>query len=321
VTSYRNEGYVLRVVGDEVEIAVEASPLVSRSRFTMPGSQLQTGIDPVARLARGVTGDALTHYEAISRVLGWVARNIEYDLDREQSQEATAVLERRSGYCTGVARLAVGLLQAVGIEAREVAGYVVGDDSESGGYHRWIEAYLPDRGWVFSDPLRSHHYVPANYLRLASEELLPDRGTEGLLIERHNSVETVDLSPLAAAGIRVRRNRDQQLAATLRVQITDFSTGMAELSGGTLRRVHALTDGQTTFVGLVPGVYQLRLLIPGQQVVEREIELAGRVRRTISLPSRLRQSDGPTQHGARGAGSRGVQTTTRGPEVPQGVRP
>ena len=34
--------------------------------------------------------------------------------------------------------------------AREVAGYVVDPDPGGrSGYHRWIEAYLPDRGWVF----------------------------------------------------------------------------------------------------------------------------------------------------------------------------
>ena len=320
VGAYHNEGYRLRMMGDEVEISVVAAPLVSNSLFEMPSLEGQ-GADPVLRLSRGVTGDARTHYEAISRILGWVARNIEYDLDREQSQEAHAVLDRRSGYCTGVARLTVALLRAVGIEAREVAGYVVGDEAEPGGYHRWIEARLPDRGWVFSDPLRSHHYVPATYLRLASEELLPERGTEGLLIERHNSVETVDLFPLAAVGIRARRNRDEQLAATLRVQIADHSTGIAELSGAALRRVHTLTDGKTTFVGLSPGVYHLRLLLPGRQAVEREIELAGRVRRTLSLPSLSRPPATSPGQDAQGFGSRGDQTTSRGPGAPRGVRP
>ena len=316
IRAYQNEGYRLRVRGDEVEIEVTASPLVSSSRFELPSLQ-GPAVDPVVRLARGVTGDARTHYEAISRLLGWVARNIEYDLDRDQSQDADAVLERRSGYCTGVARLTVALLSAVGIEAREVAGYVVADDEESGGYHRWIEARLPDRGWVFSDPLRSHHYVPATYLRLASEELLPEHGTQGLLIERQNTVDTVDLFPLAAAGIRVRRNRDQ-LAAMLRVQIPDHGTGIAELSGSALRRVHTLIDGKTTFVGLAPGVYHLRLLIPGRQAVEREIELAGRVRTTLSLPVLL----GPlSPSGARGRGGEVDQKTIRGPGAPRGDRP
>lgn len=287
VSNYTNVGYHLQWVDDEVHIEVEASPLISSSPFLLPEAPETEGSqeDPMARLARGLTVGVDTHYDAISRILGWVAREIEYDLDRDQNQEAVAVLERRSGYCTGIARLTVSLLRAVGIEAREVAGYVVGGGlSTPSGYHRWIEAYLPDRGWVFSDPLRSHHYVPANYLRLASEELALSRGTEGLLLERRDAVETVDLYPQAVPGITARRNWERQLAAALRIQIADQSHGVAELTGGSLRRLHTLIDGKTTFVGLAPGSYQLRLLLPDRPAVERAIELKGRVRQILSLP-------------------------------------
>ena len=287
VSNYTNVGYHLQWVDDEVHIEVEASPLISSSPFLLPSAPNpeEQENDPIVRLARGLTVGVDTHYDAISRILGWVAREIDYDLDRKQDQEAASVLERRSGYCTGVARLTVALLQAVGIEAREVAGYVVGGGlATPSGYHRWIEAYLPDRGWVFSDPLRSHHYVPANYLRLASEELALSRGTEGLLLERRDAVETVDLYPQAVPGITARRNWERQLAAALRVQIADQSHGMAELTGGSLRRLHTLIDGKTTFVGLTPGSYQLRLLLPDRPAVERAIELKGRVRQILSLP-------------------------------------
>lgn len=286
VADYSNAGYRLQWIDDEVHIEVEASPLISSSPFFLPEApEGKLSGDPIRRLARGLTVGVDTYYEAISRVLGWVSREIVYDLDRAQTQDAESVLERRSGYCTGVARLTVALLRSVRIDAREVAGYVVGGSPDApGGYHRWIEAYLPDRGWVFSDPLRSHHYVPANYLRLASEELELSQGTEGLLLERRNAVETVDLYPQAVPGITARRNWERQLAAALRIQIADQSHGLAELTGGSLRRLHTLIDGKTTFVGLDPGSYQLRLVLPDRPAVEREIELQGRVRQTLSLP-------------------------------------
>jgi hypothetical protein len=289
VDAYRNSGYSLRWVAEnELEVRVETAPLGSTSRFELPELRGEPE-EPVTRLARAVVGDASTHYEASSRLLGWIARNIRYELDRGEPQDAAAVLERRSGYCTGIARLAVALLRSVAIDAREVAGYVVG---EGGGFHRWIETRLPDRGWVFSDPLRSHHYVPANYVRLGSEELWPEKGTEGLLIERQNRVETVDLFPPAAPGIRARRNTDRQLAASLRVRTTDSSVGIAELTGASERRVHSLVDGRTTFLGLDPGRYQLRLLLPGGRVVEQAIELAGHVRETFSFPPRWQPASG-----------------------------
>ncbi len=280
VENYGNAGYLLRWVDDEIAIEVDTAPLASKSPFEAPeGDHART---PIERLARGLTVGAETRYEAISRVLGWVARDLEYDLDRSQPQDAESVLVRRSGYCTGIARLTVALLAAVDISAREVAGYVLSaEPGHPSGYHRWIEAYLPDRGWVFSDPLSTHHYVPATYLRLAAEDLEPARGIDGLLLERRDMVSTVDLYPLAAPGVTARRNSPRQLAASLRIRLEDQSTGTAVLEGGSARWTHALVDGSTTFVGLDPGSYRLRLLIPGRGVLESPVELPDRVRKAL----------------------------------------
>ncbi len=279
VEDYHNAGYRLRRLGDEVAIEVDTSPLESDARFEPPQASPR---DPIGRLARGLTAGAETRYEAASRILGWVASQLEYELDRSQPQGAEDVLARRSGYCTGVARLTVALLEAVGIPAREVAGYVVGSEpGQPSGYHRWIEVHLPDRGWVFSDPLVTHHYVAATYLRLAAEEVEPARGTEGLLLERRDAVTAVDLFPLAGPGVSARRNSPRQLAGALRVRLEDQSVGTAVLESPSGRWTHALIDGTTTFVGLDPGSYRLRLVVPGRGVYESPVELPDRVRKAL----------------------------------------
>ncbi len=288
VRDYENSGYRLRWVGDEIHIAVESTAIGSISRFTPPGRPCSVGgatDRAVCRLARSLTVGAETQYEAISRILAWMARSITYELDRDQPQNAAAVLERRSGYCTGVARLTVSLLRAVDIPAREVAGYVLPTDQgdPGSGFHRWVEAYLPDRGWTFSDPLRSHHYVPATYLRLASEELATEAGLDGLLLERRDGIDVVDLYPGAVPGITARRNSERRLAAALTVHVEGAHAGLAELTGSGKRRAHTLIDGGTTFVGLEPGCYELRLTSAGG-LVERRVDLDGRVRKTLSLP-------------------------------------
>ena len=281
VENYGNAGYSLRWIKDEITIEVDTAPLASDAPFE-PSRKVAGG--SVERLARGLTAGAETRYDAISRILGWVARDLEYELDRSQPQNAEAVLVRRSGYCTGIARLTVALLEAVDIPAREVAGYVVGSEpGRPNGYHRWIEAYLPDRGWVFSDPLSTHHYVPATYLRLAGEELETALGTKGLLLERRDTVATVDLYPLASPGVTARRNTDRQLAASLRIRLENQSTGTVVLEGASERRTHALIDGATTFVGLEPGSYRLQLLLPGRGVLESLVELPGRVRKALLI--------------------------------------
>ncbi len=292
ILPYANSGYRLWREGDEVRVEVDASPLESKSAFELPEQNRDKEMGDMARMARGLTAGSRTRYEAISRILGWVASSIDYQLDREQSQEAEAVLARGSAYCTGVARLTVALLGEVGIEAREVAGYVLGGalpgegaGDQGSGYHRWIEAYLPDRGWVFSDPLSSHHFVPATYIRLASEELIGQVPAEGLLLERAERLSSVDLYPAAVPGIRARRNHPRQLAAALRVEVDGEARGLAVLVGEGVRRTHTLTSGVATFVGLEPGSYRLRLLFPGRPALERVVELPDRIRRVYHLPA------------------------------------
>lgn len=291
VKDYENNGYRLRWQGDEVVVEVTAAPLASKTAYRAPATASAAAGDPVARLALRVATGSKTQVEAASRLLNWVARNIEYSLDRQAPQSAAAVLERRSGYCTGIARLTVALLQAAGIRSREVAGYVYGRAagfapgfSPAQGYHRWIEIHYPDVGWVYSDPLTSHNWVPASYLRLGSEQLDLGSGVDGLLIERRDQITPVDLYPGGALGVRARRNGDRQLAGALLVQVEDFAVGLASLEGVGLRRNHSLVGGAATFVGLDPGQYRLRLQIAGLPDYERDISVVGRERLTLSVP-------------------------------------
>lgn len=82
VEPYANAGYRLQRLDDAWEVEVVASPLGSRFPFSSGGPQ--RGV--VGDLAQRITAGAATRYEAVSRVLAWVARNVRYDLDRHASQ-------------------------------------------------------------------------------------------------------------------------------------------------------------------------------------------------------------------------------------------
>lgn len=287
IDDYENAGYRLLWRGGEAHVEVVAAPLGSAESFEprRPKSR-----DAVSRLAWAQANGAATRFEVASRILDWVSRHVEYRLDRSQPQSAAAVLERRSAYCTGVARLTVALLEAIGIEAREVVGYVAESGSgtvERGylerGYHRWVEIYFPDRGWVFSDPLTSHHYVPATYVRLASDQLEVTQGLDGLLLERDDRIAAVDVHHGSAAGVTVRRNSQRRQAAALFVSVReDVSAEGSKISGQVMLRGastlyrHDLTGGQTTFVGLEPGRYQLSLVALGRELARHVVELPDR---------------------------------------------
>ncbi len=285
VEPYQNSGYRVSIRNGVAEIEVELAPLASRDPFRRPR---EMGDDAVGQLARRLLADASSRYEAVSRVLSWVSREIEYDLDREQPQDPEAVLVRRSGYCTGIARLVVSLLERAEIPAREVAGLVVSGPAGEPSvlYHRWVEIEYSDRGWVFSDPMSFHNYVPAHYVRLASEELLPQPERDpAILRDRLDQRKVVDLAPLSPSGVSTRRNSDRQLAGSLAVQVEGGQSGVAVLEGQGKRLIKALVAGQSTFVGLEPGEYRLTVMIDGEEPLERELVFHDYVREAVVLSS------------------------------------
>ncbi|MCB1035266.1 MAG: transglutaminase domain-containing protein, partial [Acidobacteria bacterium] len=285
VEAYRNLGYELRREGERLRVLVDAVPLESTEPFELPKAEEGTD-DPVERLARALTAGSRNHYEAVSRILGWVSANVSYELDRQAPQNATAVLDRRTAYCTGFARLSVALLQAAGIRAREVAGMVLqGEPGGKAQFHRWIEVFYPKAGWAFSDPARSHHFVPATYLRLASSRVRVDGApTRQLLIRQADGLVPVDLYPHGSEAVRARRNTELQKASVLRITAQAGLDLEATLEGGGKTRRLALRRGEGTFLGLSPGTYRLRLAGEGYPSLAGSLRLAAGERRWFQAP-------------------------------------
>lgn len=282
VGSYANNGYRVERIGERARITVVAEALESSTPFTPP-SVVAPG--PVARLARAITAGSQDRYEAVSRLLAWVAANVHYQLDRDLDQSPEAVLARRDAYCTGYARLSVALLVAVGIEAREVAGVLLEPiGGAPAGFHRWIEVYYPDRGWTFSDPMASHHYVSAAYLPLTSDRAPAELPLSLRIVERQDGLWPVDRYDAASGRISARKNHSRQLGGTVRVELDGSADGVALLEGGGLRRRVDVARGAATFTGVDPGTYTLRFLGSGLPPVEARLLVTDRQRLVLRVP-------------------------------------
>jgi transglutaminase-like putative cysteine protease len=66
-------------------------------------------------------------------------------------------LEARCGVCQDFAHVFIAVTRPLGIPTRYVSGYLFretggGDRSLDGATHAWVEAFLPDLGWVGFDP-------------------------------------------------------------------------------------------------------------------------------------------------------------------------
>jgi len=80
---------------------------------------------------------------------------------------APTVLKRGTGSCSEFAFVYIAMSRAAGLPARYVGCVVVrGDDASADEvFHRWVEVYLPNYGWIPVDPSWREYPTPADEAR------------------------------------------------------------------------------------------------------------------------------------------------------------
>ena len=111
----------------------------------------------------------------------------------EYTPKSTAVdspidiaLENRRGVCQDFSHIMIALLRRASIPARYISGYIFQDPERkeekdiSGASHAWVEAFLPEAGWIGFDPT-NNSFVSDNHIRIAIgrdyADVPPTRGT------------------------------------------------------------------------------------------------------------------------------------------------
>jgi transglutaminase-like putative cysteine protease len=180
-----SDGAAIEVtVETTVERRVEriASPAGSRgvagaeradfSRFLGANERVVVGheiLDPIlAEIAEAVgNGDAATSARA---TYDWVVDNVEYKKVGTGwgNGDTFWACNERYGNCTDFHALFISLARTQGIPARFEIGFPVPSDrlaGDIGGYHCWVEFYLPETGWfpidaseAFKLPHRRDHF-------------------------------------------------------------------------------------------------------------------------------------------------------------------
>lgn len=215
---YDNDGYSLAVsVGNdgslELRVRVSDAPLESRAPFptVVPSDEALPKAPDRDAFARSLAEGSRTQAEAVRRVLLGIAAEVRYDPDRLRNQDPAAVFSTRRAYCVGFAELAVDLLRRIRVRARTVQGILRTEpgtdryEAEIGGtYHRWIEVWYPDRGWVFSDPWASVNGVDARYLAFDRRVLTRPKGLAVVEVMRPEGTLGYASVKAGATLVRVR---------------------------------------------------------------------------------------------------------------------
>jgi transglutaminase-like putative cysteine protease len=126
--------------------------------------QLPRVSERITALADSLVAGLDNRYDRVARVRDWFSRGFTYTLELPATAgEATLdsfLFDRRAGHCEYFSTAMVVLLRSVGIQAREVNGFLGGEWNEFGGYlavtqnqaHSWVEVWFPGFGWVGFDP-------------------------------------------------------------------------------------------------------------------------------------------------------------------------
>lgn len=135
---------------EESGIPVEVKEYLKSTRFLPTDGKVKD-------IALSITNDKQKISEKARAVYQWVVENTVRDPDVIGcgTGEVDKVLAKRGGKCADISSVFVSIARAAGVPAREVFGLRLGkkdDQDMTKGHHCWAEFYVPNYGWVPTDP-------------------------------------------------------------------------------------------------------------------------------------------------------------------------
>ncbi|HVA80237.1 MAG TPA: transglutaminase family protein [Candidatus Binataceae bacterium] len=131
--------------------------------------------DPLKKLfwmARPRMNEAVADF--VGRITGWIRGQFAYEPGATNVRsDLNHILQVGGGVCQDFAHLTIGVLRLAGVPARYVSGYLapivepesrrpIGEQAS----HAWIEALIPDAGWIGFDPTNGSRCTD-HHLRVA----------------------------------------------------------------------------------------------------------------------------------------------------------
>jgi len=126
--------------------------------------QLPRRLDPrIPALADSLTAGLDNRYDQALAIQRWL-QSFTYTRQLPATARETTLqhflFERRAGHCEYFSTAMVVMLRSLGIEARNVNGFLGGQWNDFGNYlvvtqneaHSWVEAWFPGYGWITFDP-------------------------------------------------------------------------------------------------------------------------------------------------------------------------
>ncbi len=128
-------------------------PREIKQSYLADGPKLQINDPFIKKAANEAVGGETNPYWMAQKINRYIQEKMRYELAGGWNT-APVVLKRGSGSCSEYSFVMIALCRAAGLPARYQGSVVIrGDDaSRDDVFHRWVEVYLPNYGWVPVDP-------------------------------------------------------------------------------------------------------------------------------------------------------------------------
>lgn len=151
-------------------------PEAIRQRYLENNDKYQFDHPVIQQGLKKAIGDETNAYWIFRKIFNFLIENMYYEMVGGWNTAPT-VLERGNGSCSEYSFVYIAMCRAAGLPARYVGSVVIRGDYAcmDDVFHRWVEVYLPNIGWVPIDPSGGDHSWPrdqANYIGHLSNRFL-----------------------------------------------------------------------------------------------------------------------------------------------------
>lgn len=117
----------------------------------------------ISRAVEEAVGDEKNPYWIARKIYNYLMDKMYYEMSGGWNTAPT-VLDRGNGSCSEYSFVYISMCRAAGLPARYVGSVVVrgDDDCMDDVFHRWVEVYLPNYGWIPVDPSGGDQDLPRN---------------------------------------------------------------------------------------------------------------------------------------------------------------
>ncbi|MEW5701820.1 MAG: transglutaminase domain-containing protein [Candidatus Zixiibacteriota bacterium] len=137
-------------------------PKEVRDLYLVDDTKYRTSDSFIVASTREAIGGEQNAYWVARKIFDYIIAHMEYEMVGGWNIGPT-VLKRGTGSCSEYSFVFIGMARSAGLPARYVGSVAIrGDDASTDDvFHRWVEVYLPNIGWIPIDPSRGDQKTPA----------------------------------------------------------------------------------------------------------------------------------------------------------------